>query len=89
MRDDQRFLNGSYAELSMSFVHDVEFCFERRQICGNLAVREDDVIRFEHPNPEILKTIASFGFVSGSSFAPATTIEGQSIEKASLGKEAT
>jgi hypothetical protein len=45
------------------------------------------MIRIEYPNPEILKALSNFGYVGGSCYAPTTTIEGESVGKACLGKD--
>jgi hypothetical protein len=52
-----------------------------------LAIHEDDTIMFEQPNPTFLKTIANFGFVGGSCFAPNSVAEGEGLKKATLGKD--
>lgn len=61
---------------------------EVQQKCGNLMVQEDDLIFFEKPGPELLKSIANFGFVGGSAFASNSQAEGEGLKKGTLGKDA-
>lgn len=58
--------------------------------CGTV-VQEDDVIEYVPPDPSILNTLSgnAFGFVSGSGFAPASLAEGDGLNKAILGKDAS
>jgi len=56
--------------------------------CGTLAIHEEDTILFEAPNPAFIKSIANFGFVGGSAFAPNSSAEGEGLKKTTLGKDA-
>ena len=70
--------------MAMNTIKDVQQKFS----CGGLAVAEDDTILFEPPNQVFVKMISNFGFVGGSAFAPNSVAEGESLTKATLGKEA-
>ncbi len=61
---------------------------EVQRAVGTLSSHEDDVIDYAAPDPNLIKTLGTAGFIGGSGYAPKSVANGEGLNKAVLGKEA-